>query len=110
MIYIRRFTAFAVAALAVSLTGEAIATPKDVLVEKPQLDLPQRGSIAGSLSHYAVGASDLARGLYALPLPIATPQDRGPLLASVLPTYSAEGGASCDTMLPGAGRSGTTNG
>ncbi len=86
---------FVAACAAVAFTGTiASASSKDVLVEKPQLDLPKRGSIAGSLADFAVGAAELARGVYSLPLPLAIPSDRGPLLANVIPTYSAEGGIS----------------
>lgn len=80
----------AIALLAVLCTtaGVASAAPfQDVLVQAPSIGTPQRGSLAGTLSKLAFGPSDLARGAYALPLPIDTPTDRGPLLAKLIPSY-----------------------
>lgn len=75
--------------------SEAVASPfQDQLVQSPSLGQPQRGSIAGSLSRLAFGPSTLARGVHSLPLPVDVPGERGALLASVLPSYSAEGGIS----------------
>ena len=82
------------AALAAMVTGLGVsyAAPyQDQLVQSPSIGQPERGSIAGSLSKLSFGAADLARGAYSLPLPVEVPQERGPLLASLFPTYSAEG-------------------
>jgi RHS repeat-associated protein len=81
-------------AISVVSTGPASAANKDLLVQPPTIAQPQRGSIAGSLSRLAFGPATLARGTYSLPLPIDAPSDRGPLLASVTPAYSAESGVS----------------
>lgn len=71
----------------------AVAGPfKDQLVQAPSIGQPARGSIAGSLSRLAFGPAALARGAYSLPLPLTAPGERGPLLASIVPAYSAEGG------------------
>ncbi|WP_437972808.1 RHS repeat-associated core domain-containing protein [Sorangium sp. So ce295] len=85
----------ATAGLAAALGAHeaAAAGPfKDQLVQPPSIAQPERGSIAGSLSRLAFGPSALARGAYSLPLPIDAPAERGGLLASVVPSYSAEGG------------------
>ncbi|HEX3764220.1 MAG TPA: FG-GAP-like repeat-containing protein [Kofleriaceae bacterium] len=83
------------AALAVAggAAGEVRAQPfQDMLVQPPNLAPPQRGSLAGTLSRLSFGPGDLARGTFKLPLPIDAPGDRGPLLAGVVPAYSAESG------------------
>jgi len=86
---------FAALAAAVTGLGVAHAAPfQDVLVQPPSIGQPQRGSLAGSLSKLAFGAADLARGAYSLPLAVDVPELRGPLLAKVFPSYSAEGGLS----------------
>src|SRR5258706_376104 len=46
----------------------------------------------GPLARRAFGPGDLARGAFVLPLAIDAPGDRGPLLAKVTPSYSAETG------------------
>jgi RHS repeat-associated protein len=74
--------------------GTAAAGPQDVLVQPPSIGLPQRGQIAGSLARLAFGPADLSRGAYTLPLPIDVPGERGALLMSPLPGYSAENGLS----------------
>ena len=79
-------------ACALATTASAATTFQDVLVQPPTLAPPQRGSLAGTLSHVAFGAGDLARGAFKLPLPIEAPGERGPLLAGVVPSYSAEAG------------------
>ena len=74
--------------------NDAQAAPpvQDVLVQPPNIVPPQRGSLAGTLSRVAFGASDLARGAYNLPLALDLPADRGPLLIGVVPSYSPETG------------------
>ncbi len=74
-------------------TATATAAPfEDRLVQAPTLRAPERGSLAGALSRTAFGPGDLARGTFGLPLPIAAPDVRGPLLARVIPGYSTEAG------------------
>lgn len=91
--YRRALVAVAVAC-ATSQGVAAAQTFQDVLVQAPSIGTPQRGSLAGTLSKLTFGPSDLARGSYALPLPIEVPTERGPLLAKVVPTYSPETGIS----------------
>ncbi len=64
------------------------------LVQPPSIGAPGRGSVAGALSSLAFEAADLGRGAFTLPLPLALPDERGPLLADVLPSYSTENGLS----------------
>ncbi|WP_437966603.1 RHS repeat-associated core domain-containing protein [Sorangium sp. So ce260] len=92
----RRRTMAALTGLAFTVgTGAAAAAPfKDQLVQPPSIGQPERGSIAGSLSRLAFGPSSLARGVHSVPLPIDAPSERGSLLASVIPSYSPEGGVS----------------
>ena len=75
-----------------SPSARAAAPFQDLLVQPPSIGTPQRGSLAGTLSRLAFGPGDLARGAFVLPLPIDAPGDRGPLLAKVVPSYSAETG------------------
>ncbi|WP_152622431.1 polymorphic toxin-type HINT domain-containing protein [Archangium violaceum] len=79
----------------------ALATPalasgplEDMLVQPPQLSAPQRGSLVGQLASTAFGPADVSRGAFSLPSPFSVPEDRGMLLASVMPTYSPDSGAS----------------
>jgi hypothetical protein len=83
----------ALATLSAAPAGLASAGPfQDQLVQAPSIGTPQRGSLAGTLSKLAIGPGDLARGAFALPLPIDLPTDRGPLLAKIAPSYSPETG------------------
>jgi RHS repeat-associated protein len=93
---VRRFVraTFLVGACLVASRASAATTFQDVLVQPPNLAPSQRGSLAGTLSRAAFGAGDLARGAFKLPLPIDAPNERGPLLAGVVPSYSAESGLS----------------
>jgi RHS repeat-associated protein len=86
--------ALALVSLAPAAAARAAEACKDQLVQPPSLGLPERGSIAGSLSKLEIGAGELARGAFRLPLAIDTPQVRGPLLAQPFPSYSIEGGIS----------------
>ncbi|MEO7731145.1 MAG: FG-GAP-like repeat-containing protein, partial [Kofleriaceae bacterium] len=72
----------------------AAAQFNDQLVQAPKLAAPERGSIQGALSGVKFTASELARGAFRLPLAISAPQDRGPLQATVVPTYSPDAGLS----------------
>jgi len=75
--------------------GSAAAGPfQGSLVQNPDMGQPKRGSIAGALSRLAFGPGDLARGTYALPLPVELPDQRGPIGFNLFPGYSAEGGLS----------------
>jgi RHS repeat-associated protein len=64
--------------------------PADSLVQAPELKAPERASLVGSYASTAFTAGDVARGAFALPLGLAAPQDRGPLLTNVFPSYSPE--------------------
>jgi RHS repeat-associated protein len=64
----------------------------DTLVQAPTLEQPQRGSIAGTLSKTSLGPSDLLRGSFVLGLSVEVPEERGPLLAAIFPSYSTEAG------------------
>lgn len=64
----------------------------DSWVQAPDVIRPQRGSIAGSLAQFALGPADLARGVLGVKSEIAAPEDRGPLLADIFPSYSPEEG------------------
>ena len=86
--------AFALTLVAAAPARANPTTFKDQLVQAPSIGLPQRGSIACSLSKLDVGAAELARGAYALPLSIEVPAQRGPLLAKIFPSYSIEAGIS----------------
>lgn len=66
----------------------------DRLVQPASLAAPERGSVKGPLSELAFAPSALGRGSFQLPLPIAVPQERGPLQAGVIPSYSPDGGLS----------------
>lgn len=63
-------------------------------VQPPTLAAPGRGSLAGSLSHTAFGPGDVERGSMTLPSPYVAPEERGPLLVRVFPSYSPEAGIS----------------
>jgi RHS repeat-associated protein len=71
----------------------AAAAPfDDSLVQAPTLAAPARGSMAGSLAQLELGPADLSRGAFHLPLPMDLPSERGPLLVSIFPGYSADAG------------------
>src|SRR4051812_47971894 len=63
-------------------------------VQAPELRPPGRGSLAGSFSQTAFGPGDVERGSFVLPSPYSAPEERGPILADVFPSYSAEAGIS----------------
>jgi len=75
-------------------TGSTVARAEprsmDSLVQAPELKAPERGSLAGAYSATAFGPGDLTRGTFGVPSGMAVPQDRGPLLVNVFPTYSPE--------------------
>ena len=82
------------AAALASGPSPAMAQFKDQLVQAPRLAPPERGSVQGALAGVGFTATELARGAFRLPLPISTPNDRGPLQASVIPAYSPDSGLS----------------
>lgn len=67
---------------------------KDQLSQAPSVARPQAASLAGAYSATAFGPGELSRGQFSLPSPFAFPTERGPLLAPVVPGYSADGGIS----------------
>jgi RHS repeat-associated protein len=84
-----------VLAALIASSGDAVAQgPRDGLVQTPTFKQPERGSLAGTLAKFSIGAEDVSRGSYALPMPIEVPSERGPLLAAVLPAYAPENGIS----------------
>ena len=83
-----------VAAVVMAAAPPAMAQFKDQLVQPPKLAPAERGSVAGSLSGVNFTATELARGAFRLPLALGLPDDRGPLLANVVPAYSPDGGLS----------------
>ena len=89
------FLVFALAAVGGAIPTTAAAQgPRDALVQAPTFKQPERGSLAGGLAKFAIGAEDVSRGSFALALPIGVPGERGGALASVLPSYAAESGIS----------------
>ncbi|HTE51614.1 MAG TPA: RHS repeat-associated core domain-containing protein [Kofleriaceae bacterium] len=83
-----------VAAVGSIPTSAAAQDPRDALVQAPTFKQPERGSLIGGLAKFAIGAEDVSRGSFALPLPIEVPSERGALLAEVLPSYAPENGIS----------------
>lgn len=71
--------------------GQSVTKP---LVQPPQLDRPEVGSVAGTMAAFSLGAGELTRGTPSLPLPVQLPNERGACPVQILPTYSAEAGAS----------------
>lgn len=92
----------ATAVLMMAVMGGALAAPggaeaqslRDMLVQAPSLAAPQRGSLVGDLGSTTLGPGDVSRGSFQLPAPWKVPGERGPLLASVLPSYGTDGGLS----------------
>lgn len=70
------------------------STFNDHLVQAPELKAPERGSITGSLSGFALASDQLARGSFSLPSGIAFPSERGEPLMGLAPSYSPEVGLS----------------
>jgi RHS repeat-associated protein len=89
-----RLAVFGAIAAAMLAPTQALAQFADQLVQAPKLTAPERGSVQGAMSGERFTATELARGAFRLPLSIATPDDRGPLQASVIPAYSPDGGIS----------------
>ncbi|ATB30281.1 RHS repeat-associated core domain-containing protein [Melittangium boletus] len=69
-------------------------TVNDYQVQAPELSAPQRGSLVGQYASTAFGPADVSRGGFSLSSPFVVPAERGPLLASVFPTYSPDNGVS----------------
>ena len=55
---------------------------------------PQPGAVSGTYAAVDFGPTGLSRGVFTLPSPMRAPEDRGPLLVDVFPTYSPENGLS----------------
>jgi YD repeat-containing protein len=82
-------TAGLLAALAAAPLAHAIER-----AQPPQLKAPERGSLAGALSGLAIGPGDVSRGGFTLAAPMSAPQERGPLLAPIFPSYNPDQGLS----------------
>ncbi|MFE8604556.1 RHS repeat-associated core domain-containing protein [Archangium violaceum] len=72
----------------------AAQTVNDYMVQAPELSAPQRGSLVGQYASTAFGPADVSRGGFSLASPFSVPTERGPLLASIFPTYSPDSGIS----------------
>ncbi|HUQ02576.1 MAG TPA: RHS repeat-associated core domain-containing protein [Kofleriaceae bacterium] len=93
----RSFRWLAIIALSVAALLSRRATAQvfqDRLVQAPSLSAPERGSVAGTLAGLSFAPGGLSQGGFALPLPVSAPGERGPLLASVFPSYSPDRGVS----------------
>lgn len=64
------------------------------MVQPPTFKQPERGSLVGGLAKLAIGAEDVSRGSYTLPLPVSVLSERAALLSDVLPSYAPENGVS----------------
>lgn len=81
-----------VAAAAVALAASpALAIER---AQPTQLPAPARGSLAGAFGDLAMTAADVTRGGFTLAAPMQAPQERGPLLAPVFPSYNPDHGLS----------------
>src|SRR5689334_13345781 len=90
-----------VATLACATTWLSLGAParaadpaKDALVQAPALAAPERGALSGALAQLAFGAAELAQGVFSLAAPLAAPDSRGQLLASIFPHYTPGSGLS----------------
>jgi RHS repeat-associated protein len=83
-----------VATIAQTRPADATTTFSDFLVQPPRLAAPERGSVAGELSHVGFAAASLARGDFSLPMSLALPSERGKPHVSLVPTYAPGGGQS----------------
>src|SRR5687767_3300823 len=92
--YLAVVLAAGVSSTAAPSPAGAAAPFQDLLVQPPSIGQPERGSIAGSLARLSFGPADLARGAFALPLPIEVPGARGALLTQPFPSYSTDGALS----------------
>jgi RHS repeat-associated protein len=81
-------------ALLLGTAQSAAANTVDHLIQPPTLAPPERGAVTGSLARLSYGPAELGRGSFVLPSPFEAPEERGPLLADVFPTYSIEAGIS----------------
>jgi RHS repeat-associated protein len=71
----------------------ALAAFQDELVQPDTLSPPDRASLIGSLATQTFGPDAMAQGTFALPLPLALPDERGGLLLNVTPSYQMGAGA-----------------
>jgi len=65
---------------------------KDYLTQPSVLKAPSRGSIAGEYAATETTSDSVLRGSFSLPLPLAFPKLRGPVVMSFNPTYSPSSG------------------
>lgn len=92
---VRGSAALVAVACTITVIGAAGATTfSDFLVQPPRLATPDRGSVAGELSHLGFEPGNLARGDFTLPIPIALPEERGAPLVGLLPSYAPSNGQS----------------
>lgn len=92
-----RVPALALCVLAALIPLPSVAqtsSATDAKVQNPELNAPQRASLAGQLATVAFSPSDVSRGAFSLPSPFSVPSERGPLLAQIFPSYSPEQGIS----------------
>lgn len=90
----RSFTIFAIGASALYAGSALGANFADSLVQSPTIRSPQRGSVSGSLSSFALEPGDLVRGTMSVPLSIDLPDDRGAAGIGLAPAYTYDGGLS----------------
>jgi RHS repeat-associated protein len=88
-----KLAVFSLLALAAAGAG-AQAVFHDYMVQPPQLDAPQRGSLAGQYGRIAFGPADLTRGGFSLPCALAVPTERGGPGVDLVPVYSPDSGLS----------------
>jgi RHS repeat-associated protein len=90
----RRLALGFVAVLLSSAAYAQTSSGLDAKVQAPELKPPERASLVGQLATAVFGPADVTRGAFTLPSAFTVPQERGPALASVFPSYSLEHGIS----------------
>lgn len=90
----KRFFFFCLLFLFSSLARAEGAFDGSLMRQEPVLAAPKAGSLAGSLSTFDTGVQDLASGSLTYSLPLTFRNERGPLLANILPSYSMQQGLS----------------
>jgi RHS repeat-associated protein len=80
--------------LGAALGAHAQAVFHDYMVQPPQIDAPERGSLAGQYGRIAFGPADVSRGGFSIPCAISAPVDRGAPGAELFPVYSPDSGIS----------------
>lgn len=74
--------------------GNAANPFSEELLQVPQLNRPERASLAGEYGATSWSASDLSRGAFTLPLGLQFPENRGRLVYPIDPHYSPSHGIS----------------